>query len=149
MYGSALARTVLQTGHEPMNTSMTSHEDIKVQSAGAQDKAKLTVAILLVLGGVAAYYSLTAQSDWVRWLAVIGGIVAGIAVFIWSQYGRDFWQFVLDSRVELRKIVWPNRHETGMTTLVVFGFVVVAGLFFWVLDLFLAWGTRFLTGQGG
>jgi len=25
----------------------------------------------------------------------------------------------------------------------------VAGLFFWVLDLVLAWATRILTGQGG
>jgi len=25
----------------------------------------------------------------------------------------------------------------------------VAGLFFWVLDLVLAWATRALTGQGG
>ena len=72
----------------------------------------------------------------------------GRACSRWSQYGRGFWQFVLDSRVELRKIVWPNRQETGMTTLVVFGFVIVAGLFFWVLDLGLAWATKALSGQG-
>ena len=29
-----------------------------------------------------------------------------------------------------------------MTTLVVFVFVIVAGLFFWVLDLVLAWATQ-------
>ena len=29
-----------------------------------------------------------------------------------------------------------------MTTAVVFVFVVIAGVFFWVLDLFLAWATR-------
>jgi len=32
---------------------------------------------------------------------------------------------------------------------VVFVFVVAAGCFFWVLDLFLAWATKLLTGQGG
>jgi len=32
---------------------------------------------------------------------------------------------------------------------VVFGFVVVAGLFFWLLDLVLAWATKTLTGTGG
>ena len=36
-----------------------------------------------------------------------------------------------------------------MTTAVVFGFAVIAGVFFWLLDLFLAWATRHLTGQGG
>ncbi len=58
-------------------------------------------------------------------------------------------QFVLDSRVELRKIVWPERRETGITTLVVFGFVVVGGIFFWLVDALLTWATRHLTGQGG
>jgi preprotein translocase subunit SecE len=115
----------------------------------ASDKAKLAASILLVLGGLVAYYVLAGQPAWQRWLGVAGGLVLAIVVFIWSQYGRSFWQFVLDSRIELRKIVWPSRQETGMTTLVVFGFVIVAGVFFWLLDLGLAWVTRALSGQGG
>jgi preprotein translocase subunit SecE len=125
------------------------NEQTTVQDASVADKAKITVTILLVIGGIAAYYVLSAQAAWMRWFAVLGGIVLGIAVFASSKPGRDFWQFMLDSRIELRKIVWPSRQETGMTTLVVFGFVIVAGLFFWVLDLVLAWATRILTGQGG
>ena len=125
------------------------NEQTTVQDASVADKAKITVTILLVIGGIAAYYVLSAQAAWIRWVAVLGGIVLGIAVFASSKPGRDFWQFMLDSRIELRKIVWPSRQETGMTTLVVFGFVIVAGLFFWVLDLVLAWATRALTGQGG
>ena len=66
-----------------------------------------------------------------------------------SAYGKAVHQFVLDSRVELRKIVWPSRRETGMTTLVVFAFVILGGGFFWIVDLILAWATRHLTGQGG
>jgi len=31
----------------------------------------------------------------------------------------------------------------------VFIFAIVAGLAFWLLDLFLAWATKLLTGQGG
>ena len=56
---------------------------------------------------------------------------------------------MVDSRTELRKVFWPSKDETLKTTLVVFVFAVVAGLFFWLLDLFLAWATRHLTGQGG
>jgi preprotein translocase subunit SecE len=116
---------------------------------GASDKAKLTASILLVLTGVVGYYVLAAQPTWQRWMAVVAGLVLAIVLFIWSQYGRNFWQFMLDSRIELRKIVWPTRQETGMTTLVVFAFVIVAALFFWALDLGLAWATRHLSGQGG
>jgi preprotein translocase subunit SecE len=125
------------------------NEQTSVQDGSVADKAKITVTILLVIGGIAGYYALAGQAAWMRWLAVLGGLVLGIAVFASAKQGRGFWQFMLDSRIELRKIVWPSRQETGMTTLVVFGFVIVAGLFFWVLDLVLAWATRALTGQGG
>ncbi len=46
-------------------------------------------------------------------------------------------------------MVWPSRQETLQTTAVVLGFIAIAGLFFWILDLLLAWATRLLTGQGG
>ncbi len=123
-------------------------EEIKVPDASASDKVKAAAAGVLAAGGIAAYYVLAAQPAWQRWLAVVAGIVLALAVLVWSQYGRSFWQFVLDSRVELRKVVWPSRQETGMTTLVVFGFVIIAGLFFWTLDLVLAWATKALSGQG-
>jgi preprotein translocase subunit SecE len=104
---------------------------------------------VLAFGGLVAYYALPAEPVWLRWVVLFGGLVVACVVFAWSRYGGNLWQFVLDSRIELRKIVWPSRNETGMTTLVVFVFVAVAGMFFWVLDLVLAWATRALTGQGG
>jgi preprotein translocase subunit SecE len=48
----------------------------------------------------------------------------------------------------LRKVVWPTRQETFQTTAVVLGFIVIAGMFFWLLDLVLASLTRLLSGQG-
>jgi preprotein translocase subunit SecE len=84
-----------------------------------------------------------------RWGIVVAGLVLGVGALATSIYGRTVIQFVLDSRVELRKIVWPERRETGMTTLVVLGFVVIGGVFFWLVDLALAALTRHLTGQGG
>ena len=125
------------------------NDEIKVQAAGSTDKAKLVVSILLLLGGIAAYYVLTDQPIWQRWLAVVAGVVLAAVIVATSQYGRDLRQFVLDARIELRKIVWPTRRETGMTTLVVFVFVFVSGVFFYLVDLALAWATRHLTGQGG
>jgi preprotein translocase subunit SecE len=124
-------------------------EEVKVQEAGTSDKVKLVLAALLVAAGVAGYYVLGDADWWQRWLAVAGGIVAASAVVAWTRYGRELYQFARDSRVELRKIVWPNRQETLQTTLVVFVFVTLAGFFFWAVDLVLAWATRALTGQGG
>jgi preprotein translocase subunit SecE len=128
---------------------MTTSVDTKAQDVGAADTVKLAVAILLVIAGVAGYYVLGNQATWLRWLAVAAGLVLAAAVIAFSKYGTALKQFMADSRVELRKIVWPNRNETGMTTLVVFFFLLIAGLFFWGLDVALAWATRALTGQGG
>jgi preprotein translocase subunit SecE len=124
-------------------------DEIKVQDAGTADKAKLYVAIAIVIAGVAGYYYLSSQPAWIRWLPVLGSLVLGALVVAFSAYGAAFREFVSLSRVELRKIVWPNRQETGVTTLVVFGFVIAFGIFFWLLDLVLAWATKTLTGQGG
>jgi preprotein translocase subunit SecE len=128
---------------------MTTSVDTKAQDASTADTVKLVVAILLVIGGVAGYYVLGDQPAWLRWLAVAAGIALAAVAIAVSRYGTALKQFIADSRVELRKIVWPNRNETGMTTLVVFVFLLVAGAFFWGLDLALAWATRALTGQGG
>jgi preprotein translocase subunit SecE len=124
-------------------------DDIKVQDAGTADKAKLTVAILIVIAGVAGYYVLANQATWIRWLPVVGSLVLGGVVVALSRYGAEFRRFLELARIELRKVVWPTRQETLQTTLVVFIFVAVAGVFFWLLDLALAWATKALTGTGG
>jgi len=109
----------------------------------------LWIAIALLLAGVVGYYVLETQSLWLRWASVVAGLAAGALVFGLSAGGRDFRQFMVDARNELRKVFWPTKNETWITTLAVFIFAVVAGLAFWLLDLFLAWATKMLTGQGG
>jgi preprotein translocase subunit SecE len=124
-------------------------DEIKAQDAGTADKVKLAAAIAIVVAGVAGYYVLANQASWMRWLPVVGSLVLAAVVAAFSRYGTEFRRFVELARIELRKIVWPTRQETLQTTLVVFGFVIIAGLFFWVLDLVLAWATKALTGTGG
>jgi preprotein translocase subunit SecE len=124
-------------------------DEIKTDAIGPADKAKLWVGVLAVAMGISAYYLLGTQAAWLRWIYVVAGIGVGALFVGFSRYGREFHAFALSARVELRKIVWPTRNETTMTTVVVFAFVAIAGLFFWGLDLVLAWLTRALTGQGG
>jgi preprotein translocase subunit SecE len=126
---------------------MTEQTD-KSAGGGALDWLWLVAAALLVVGGLAAYYSLTTQPTVVRVLALLAGLGLGTGAFAMSTVGRMVWQFALASRVELRKMVWPTIDETRKTTLVVFVFVVILGLFFWGVDAFLAWTTRHLLGTG-
>ena len=107
----------------------------------------MTLSILVLFAGIVAFYWYDEQALPLRVGMVIAGLAgaAGLAWFSW--YGREFWQFALASRIELRKVVWPSRDETVKTTYVVFIFAIVMGLFFWGLDWVLTWLTRLLTGQ--
>ena len=127
------------------------NDEAKQQTAvpAGADTAKLIAAIILVVGGILAFYALKSRPEvWASWVALFGGFLLGIVVFAFSQYGRNFWQFVLESRIELRKVFWPSRQETFTTTMVVLVFVVIASTFFWLLDLTLAYVTKFFTSQG-
>ena len=115
----------------------------------AMDALKLVLAAAALFGGIFIYYWYGDQPAVIRVLAVLAGLVMGLVLLYWSQQGRVLWDYVQASRVELRKMVWPTRQETWRTTLVVFVFVLALGVFFWLVDMLLAWGAKHLTGQGG
>jgi preprotein translocase subunit SecE len=126
-------------------------EDIKAHNAGKAgtlDKVKLVAAALLVAAGVAGYYLLGDADVWLRWVVVVAGLVVSAGLVAWTRYGHELLHFMRAARMELRKVVWPDRQDTLRTTGVVLAFVVIAGVFFWALDVVLTWATHFLT-QGG
>ncbi|SRR5690606_36162981 len=118
------------------------------QGATPLDAAKLAAGVALLAAGIAGFYLLSEQPIWLRWIIVLAGLAAGIFVGLQSYQGKTFQSFVQSSRVELRKVVWPNRQETMQTTLVVFVMILILAVFFWGLDTVLGKLTRWLTGQG-
>ena len=117
-------------------------DETNPQEVGTADKAKLGLGIAAVAAGVAGYYLLGTSPMWLRWICVVAGFAVAALLLGFSRYGREFRQFVVSARVELRKIVWPNRNDALVTTGVVFAFVAISAVFFWGLDLVLAWATR-------
>ena len=117
------------------------------RGTNALDIALIVVAALALGAGLWAFYHYEdTEAAWIRWLIVLAALVVAVLIALTSQIGRDLWNFIQGSRVELRKVVWPNRSETIQTTLVVFGFVGIAGVFFWALDILLSWLSKMLTG---
>jgi preprotein translocase subunit SecE len=57
-------------------------------------------------------------------------------------------QFVREVRQEAARVTWPTRKETGITTGMVFLMVIVAAVFFLVVDQLLAFGIQFLLRVG-
>lgn len=113
------------------------------------DTAKLVFALVLVVGGIYAFYYFSDQSLLYRVLGLVGIIGLSLATVFTTNLGRNFWGFFQESRTEVRKVVWPSRQETLQATLVVVVMVFIVGLILWLLDMFLLWGVRLLTGQGG
>lgn len=103
------------------------------------DKAKLGVAVALVLASLVGFYFFAKQGQVAQWGALIAGLVAAVAVFMTSESGKQFVAFGRDSWREVRKVVWPARKEAIQMTAYVFGFVVIMALFLWLTDKTLEW----------
>jgi preprotein translocase subunit SecE len=113
------------------------------------DTLKLVVVVALLLAGVAGFYYFADQMLLLRVLGLLAAVGMALAVGLQTMRGRVLAGFVGDARNEVRKVVWPTRAETVQTSLAVFAVVIVAGIMLWLLDMFLLWAVRMLTGQGG
>jgi preprotein translocase subunit SecE len=116
---------------------------------GRFDNIKLLLAVLLLTGGIVAFYYFSDQMLVVRVLGLLA--IAGVALFIAAQsaMGKGVLGFISGAYSETQRVVWPTRAETVQTTLVVLVMVMVVGVALWLLDMFLLWAIQILTGQGG
>lgn len=122
----------------------------RVETAGSRlDTVKLVGAALLLVAGIWGFYFFAEYSLLLRVIAllVIAGGAAALALI--TEPGRALWRFGLDTRMEVRKVVWPTRQETLQTTLIVMVMVILLSLVLWMFDSILMAILRFLTRQGG
>ena len=112
------------------------------------DVVKQVISIIFVVAAIAAFYYFSEVLLLYRVLALVAVVLAAMGLLLTTGMGRNVWAFMLESKQEVRKVVWPTREETVRTTLLVFGMVFIVGFVLWLLDMFLFWGIRLLTGQG-
>jgi len=112
------------------------------------DVVKQVFSVIFIVSGVAAFYYFSEFQLLYRVLGLVVLVMVALAMMLTTSIGRSVWGFALESRQEVRKIVWPTRDETIRTTLLVFAMVFIVGFVLWFLDTFLFWGVRLLTGQG-
>jgi preprotein translocase subunit SecE len=58
------------------------------------------------------------------------------------------FKFIQEVREETRKVTWPSRRETLITTAMVFVMVAVASVFFLLADQFIRVAVTFVLGIG-
>ncbi len=115
------------------------------------DVIKHVFAVLIVISGISGFYYLADHPGMAllyRVLILVFLLMVAVGVVYTTEVGKKVWSFFIESRQEVRRVVWPSRDETLRTTLLVFGMVFIVGMILWLLDMFLFWGVRHLTGQG-
>lgn len=112
------------------------------------DIVKLVLSPIFVVAGVAAFYYFSDFQLLYRVLALVALIALSVGVCFTTAKGRSVWGFMLESKQEFKRIVWPTRDEAVRTTLLVFAMVIMVGFMLWLLDMFLFWGVQLLMSQG-
>ena len=126
---------------------MTSNT-LPTPSSGAGDIAKYAVALLLLVGGIFAYYWF--EGSWpsgVRVLAIVAGLVLAGAVFFTTGKGAQVRGFLSESRFELRKVVWPTRQDATRTMWVVIVAVILISLILAAFDWIIQSAVKALLGS--
>jgi preprotein translocase subunit SecE len=106
----------------------------------------LLVSLLLLLAGIVAFYYFSEIRLFYRVLGLF--VVLGLAGYIIYQtsFGKTVYTYVLESKIELKKVSWPTKQETTQTAIGVIVIVVIIGILLWLLDMLLAWSIGTLYG---
>lgn len=127
-----------------MDTQTTEQQAV----SSYKDTLLLIAAVALLLGGMVAFYYFAEAPLLVRWLAMLGGLAAGLFAAYQTASGKALWGYVTGARTELRKVVWPSRQESVQATLMIAVVVLIMAVLLWGLDSALLWGVEKLTGRG-
>jgi|TARA_B100001750_G_scaffold233824_1_gene234480 preprotein translocase subunit SecE len=121
------------------------NDNVGQEQSSLLDTLKLLGSVLILLVGIFSYYYLVQVSILFRVLMVLASVVVSLIIFFQTQRGKTLWEFFQGSRVEIKKVIWPTKQETFQTTLTVFVFVLIMGIFFWLLDFLLLFLTNTIT----
>jgi preprotein translocase subunit SecE len=104
-------------------------------SSSTMDGLKWAITVILLVAIIVGNYMYGEEVHVVARVLVLL-VMAALAVLsaAMTGKGKTFIDFAKDSRLEVRKVVWPTRQETVQTTLIILAVSTVVGLVLWGLD---------------
>ena len=104
-------------------------------SSSSMDGLKWAITIILLIAIIVGNYMLGETVHVVARVLILL-VMAALAVLsaAMTEKGKTFIGFAKDSRLEVRKVVWPTRQETVQTTLIILAVSTIVGLVLWGLD---------------
>lgn len=125
---------------------------VNVESQNQSKSKNLTLwgVVFIILAATVVGNSVFAGASLIiRVIAVLIAFAAAAATALQTIQGKALLSFSRESIKEVRKVVWPTRQETIQTTLIIFAFTVVMGLFLFLIDGALIWLVELITGMKG
>jgi preprotein translocase subunit SecE len=110
---------------------------VEKTGSGMTDTLLLLVSVIMLLGGITAYYYYQDLAITpVRVVALLAVVALASWVAAQSQKGATFFRFLKESDIERRKVIWPTHQETVQTSLMVIVVTIIISLFLAAVD----WG---------
>ena len=116
------------------------------------------IHLMFIAGAVVMAYLFAKSGEWAlgyvmakppETLIAVGAVVVGsVGAFVLYRNDRVF-ELAAEVTNELRKVTWPSRKETMITTAMVFVMVAVASVLFLVADQIIRLFIPFILGVAG
>ena len=114
---------------------------------GSKDTLLWGLVFIILAAAVVGNYLLTDVVAAVRALGVVVVIAAAGAVALQTTKGKATLAFARESRLEVRKVVWPTRQEAIRMTWVVIVVVIVLSLLLGGFDFVIQKLTQWFLGR--
>ncbi len=104
-------------------------------------------SILIVIASLVVFYvdPLNLITTLFKVLLLLAGLVVAGLVFFKTPQGKRLTVFTKETKIELRKVVWPTRDETVKTTGMIMVAVIIVAIFLWIVDAIFSWMVQLLT----
>ncbi|CAG21722.1 preprotein translocase subunit SecE [Photobacterium profundum] len=115
-------------------------------SPSSMDGLKWVTIFALLAAAVVGNYLYSDVSVVLRAASVVILVAAAGGIAIFTAKGKTAITFARESRMEVRKVVWPTRQEATQTTFIVLAVTVVMALALWGIDGIMVRLVRLVTG---
>lgn len=122
---------------------------VVVKEKAEKGKAQVWLSVILLLAGLFGYYYLMGTKLVLAFVSLGVGLVLFLIAFFTSVTGKGLVLFFRESRIELRRVVWPSWDETKKMTLMVLVVMALFLVFLLFSDWVLGWLVSFLLARFG
>jgi len=104
------------------------------------------LSLTLLLAGIVMFYYFIDIRLFYRVLGLLFILIVSSLILYQTSFGKTVYGYVIDSKIELKKVTWPTKQETTQTALGVIVIVVLLGILLWLFDMLLSWAIGTLYG---